>query len=364
MAVPIIRFAGVGDIALSHVYNGLLLEKGPNYPFDKVISLFRDKDILFGNLEAPISIRGETYPLKCGLRTRPEYISGIRDAGFSVLSLANNHILDYGEDAFYDTLDTLRRHDIKFFGAGVNLVEARKPEILEVNNLKVGFLGYCDVVIDSPFYATPSSRGIAPMKIEYVKEDVGILKERADIVVVSLHWGIENWTYPSPSQKKTARKIIDYGADLILGHHPHVLQGIEKYRDGVIVYSLGNFMFSDINWTWENNRGDKVTSSVILRRENRSTIIFSAAFTMHGISSFDLVPCLISESLQPIPKRDSVTGIRDMARLSKRICSSNYATFWYFYVFSRKMKSNLVRYSKKIRKIPRLAGRLLKQVLG
>ena len=361
MSDQVIRFAAVGDIALTHGYDGLLAEKGPYYPFDRVKSLLSEKDILFCSLEAPMSVRGETYPLKCSLRTQPAYISGIKAAGFNVVSIANNHILDYGVDAFFDTIDTLKHHGIRYFGAGMDLMEARRPEILEIRNLKIGFLGYCDVVVDSPFYATPSGRGVAPLKIEYIEEDIGLLKERADIVVVSLHWGVENWSYPSPDQIRTAHRVIDCGADLILGHHPHVLQGIEKYRVGVIAYSLGNFMFSDISWTWINNNGDKVNSSVRLGWKNRETVVFSAEFSMNGITSFDLVPCLISESLQPVPDRDPIPGSRNMARLSKRLYLKNYVIFWSSYVLSRKLRAILMRYTKKIQKAARLAGKFLKQ---
>ena len=295
-----IKIAAVGDIALTHDYDQLLSMKGQNYPFEKVKELFKDIDVVLGNLEAPISSRGERYPLKCSLRTNPKYAEGLKSAGFNIMSLSNNHILDYKENAFYDTFANLDKQGIKYFGAGKNIRDARKPAILEIRNIKIGFLGYCDVVIDSPFYSSADKRGIVPLKIEFVKEDIANLKDQVDIVIVSLHWGTENWSYPSPKQIKMAHQIIDFGANMIFGHHPHVLQGVEKYNKGYIAYSLGNFIFSEITWLWINDSGKRIRSRVELFSKNRESAILKVIMNGTGIKSIDLIPCVISTNHQPV----------------------------------------------------------------
>ncbi len=358
-----ITLAAVGDIALTHEYDQLLSTKGPNYPFEKVKEFLQNQDIVFGNLEAPVSLRGEIYPLKCSLRTNPDYLVGLKDAGFNLLSLANNHILDYAETAFLDTLDTLTGCGIKWFGAGKNLEDARKPAILNINDIRIGFLGYCDVVIDSPFYASKDKRGIAPLKLEYVRQDISRLRGQVDCIAISIHWGHENWGYPSPEQIRMAHEIIDYGADVIFGHHPHVLQGIEKYRRGIIAYSLGNFIFSDILWDWTNKAGNKVACTVKMTKKNRETGILFVEFNRQGVTSHDLLPCYISKNLQLVPVKDARSRSMNIASLSRRISLRWYATFWLCYLLSKKIISKAAWFYRKLRGAPRFANRLLKSIL-
>lgn len=273
-----LTFAAVGDIALSHNYEELIKHKGPDYPFDHVRSFFWQKDIVFANLEGPLGISGKPYPLKCSLKAAPDYVKGLKNAGINVVSLANNHILDYREDAMYETMQLLEEHGILFFGAGSNLAEARRPAILEKKGIRVGFLGYCDVVIDSPFYAGPNERGVSPFVLEYVKQDIHALRPRVDLLALSLHWGMENFSLPLPEQIRMGRELIDSGADIILGHHPHVVQRLEQYKQGYIAYSLGNFLFSDIDWSWHNEKGERKQSRVVLSKRNKRSLILSFSF--------------------------------------------------------------------------------------
>ena len=358
-----IKLAAIGDIALTHDYDRILLNKDAYYPFEKVRDILKSNDIVFGNLEAPVSLRGEIYPLKCSLRTNPDYLVALKDAGFNLLSLANNHILDYGETAFFDTLDTLTGCGIKWFGAGKNLEDARKPAVLNINDIRIGFLGYCDVVIDSPFYASKDKRGIVPLNLEYVRQDIFRLRGQVDCIAISIHWGHENWGYPSPEQIRMAHEIIDYGADVIFGHHPHVLHGIEKYRRGIIAYSLGNFIFSDILWDWTNKAGDKVACTVKMTEKNRETGILLMEVNRQGVSSHDFIPCHISKNLQPVPVKDARSRSMNIARLSERISLRWYATFWFCYVLSKKIISKATWFYRKLRGAPGFANRLLKSIL-
>ena len=354
MTDQVVKLAAVGDIALTHDYDELLTTKGPHYPFNHVRDFFKDYDIVFGNLEAPFFLKGETFPLKCSLRSNPRYVEGLKEAGFNIMSLANNHILDYKEEAFYDTFVYLDRFNINYFGAGRNIKESREPAILETKGIKIGFLGYCDVLIDSPFYASGNERGISPLKHSYVQEDIASLKKLVDVTIVSLHWGIENWSYPSPSQIDTARKIIDLGADLILGHHPHVLQGIEKYKNGYIAYSLGNFIFSDIHWFWINEAGKKICSAVRLSDNNRESTVLTVSLTKTGAQQVEAVPCLISRNLQPVVITDNEFLKEKMNRLSEKYYVTNYEGFWRRYCLMQKYRTLLCNISKRLRNVHRL----------
>lgn len=273
MIDSVIKIAAVGDIALSHDYDRLLETKGSLFPFDKIRETFNDQDIVMGNLEAPLSLKGQSHPFKCSLRSNPQYVEGLKSTGFNIFTIANNHVLDYKESAFFDTIKNLDKHGIKYIGAGKNISKAREPVIQDVKGIKIGFLGYCDVVIDSPFYASINERGIVPLKLEYLKEDIANLKSQVDVVVISLHWGIENFWLPTPEQRALARKMIDSGANLIIGHHSHVAQGLEKWKHGLIAYSLGNFVFSKINWQWKTEEGELRKSTIPLKKINRESFI-------------------------------------------------------------------------------------------
>lgn len=323
-----ITLAAVGDIALSDQYNRSVTQYGPDHPFDKVRSFFQRHDLVCGNLEAPICSPGDTYPDKCSLRADSEYAAGLAGSGIEVLSLANNHILDYREEGFFETVGALEHHGIRHFGAGRNLAEARQPAIFEIRGVRVGFLGYCSVTIDSPFYASSEERGITPLELELVREDIRTLRPEVHVLVLSVHWGIENWSYPSAKQVGLAHRMIELGADLILGHHPHVLQGVEQYKQGHIVYSLGNFLFSEIHWTWQTPDGHRIPSTVAMNKRNRESMIISASLNEGGVVELRPVPCLISANGQPMILADRHGLSRRIERLSRKLDTADYHCFW------------------------------------
>lgn len=214
-----------------------------SYPFAN-IDLFRQADIGMVNLESPISLRGEKTPKIFNFRMHPKYLNIFKDAHINVVSCANNHLYDYGNEALFDTMSHLDAAGIKHVGAGGNLWAARRPVIMQINGMKIGILAYYG---DGSWYpAKEYSPGTAPRRKEFVQEDINKLRidEKVNFVVVNFHWGQEGSNYPSQSQIDFAHYTIDVGADLIIGHHPHVLQGVEKYKNGIILYSLGNFLFA------------------------------------------------------------------------------------------------------------------------
>lgn len=244
----------VGDIMLSR-YIGELMEQEKNWklPFEPMADFLKSADITFGNLESPISEKGEKLGSKYSFRADPRAVGGLVYAGFDVLSYANNHVWDYGREAFLDTLNILDENNIKVAGAGDNYASAHRPAVEEVNGIKIAFLAYTNLVARS-ITQEHSKPAVAYLDLEKTKEDIVRAKEIADVVFVSLHWGEEYKTTNNDWQEGVAKELIDAGADAVIGHHPHVVEPHEKYNGGYIFYSLGNFVF-DQNFSQETKEG-------------------------------------------------------------------------------------------------------------
>jgi len=240
-----VTFVAVGDIMLGRHIGKVISRKGNPSPFEKIRPVLQKSDILFGNLE---SVIGENYTVPnfqdkpYNFIAHPRVVGILKGAGFSVLSLANNHAMDFGAGALSETRRLLKEQGIADFGAGTNINDARRPTELSRGGLRFGFLGY-GVAHSREAYATTQRAGLAPFVMEEIQQDIQDLRKRVDVLIVSLHWGIEYETAPSGQQRAEAHQIIDWGADMIIGHHPHVLQGVELYKGKLIAYSLGNFLF-------------------------------------------------------------------------------------------------------------------------
>jgi poly-gamma-glutamate synthesis protein (capsule biosynthesis protein) len=211
-------------------------------------------DILFGNLEGPVSDKGKDIGNLYSFRmSPPDVIPVLKNAGFDVVSFANNHVGDWGMPAFLDTMARLKGAGIAFAGAGVSKAQAEQPVIIEQKGMKVGFLAFSDV---GPKWiaATKSLPGILLASDPRLKEIVAHAAKQVDLLVVSFHFGDEYKTEANARQKKLAHEAIDAGARLVIGHHPHVVEGMEEYKNSVIAYSLGNFIF-DQYFSKETMRG-------------------------------------------------------------------------------------------------------------
>ncbi len=237
----------VGDIMLAGRGTDTYARMGYDYPFASVIHELKAGDITVGNLEAPITRHGTEFKnKKFRFRISPRATHALQGACFSVLTLANNHTMDFGAVGLKETLRHLDRANILHTGAGENLAMARKPALVRVGEQKIAFLAY-SLTLPSEFYAGRSHAGTSPGLGSYYTEDIASARSGADYVVVSFHWGTEGATTPKPYQVLAAHRAIDAGADIVIGHHPHVLQGIEWYKGGVIFYSLGNFAFGSMS---------------------------------------------------------------------------------------------------------------------
>lgn len=238
-----------------------MAEHGALYPFERVLGLLQDADITIANLEAPLTDRGEPVEKLFNFRTSPRFVIGLPGAGIDVVSLGNNHTADYGPDGVEDTLAALTEAGVLFSGAGMDEDAARAPAIIEAEGLRLAFLSYTDQFINT--FAGPGQPGVAFAETEVIAQDVAAARDVADVVIVSLHSGLEYVDEPNSAQREFSRAAIDAGALLVIGHHPHTLQGIEEYAGGLIVYSLGNFVF-DLDAGDLEELGARAFESVVL----------------------------------------------------------------------------------------------------
>ena len=246
----------VGDIMLNRGIKSVVETYGGGnfeFPFFKIADYLKTADILFGNLEGPISDKGKNVGSIYSFRAIPEVLKGLKFAGFDILSVANNHIFDYGREAMEDTLIRLKEAQIEYIGAGFSGKEALSPKIIELKGTKIAFLAFTNLG-EKSWEAKENSSGIAWLSKENLEYSTREAKKEADIVIVSMHFGQEYKNQPDSEQKYFAHIAIDYGADLVVGHHPHLVQPIEKYASGNIAYSLGNFVF-DQNFSEETMKG-------------------------------------------------------------------------------------------------------------
>jgi len=230
----------VGDVMLSRGVGETIAHEGIDSIFAGIADALK-ADVTFGNLEGPISDRGQPNPGSLSqFRASPDVVGGLVRAGFDVLNVANNHTYDFLGPAVEDTLRLLSAAGIRTVGVGSSFEQARLPAILDLGDLRIAFLGYTSMrnVIDRRFDYVA-----APLDLETIEQDIGAMKERGSRVVISLHFGHEDIEYPPPECRRQARAIIGMGADAVLGHHPHVIQGIEVFEGGLIAYSMGNFVF-------------------------------------------------------------------------------------------------------------------------
>jgi poly-gamma-glutamate synthesis protein (capsule biosynthesis protein) len=233
----------VGDIMLAGRWAPILRQKGYNYPFNGVRKELAAGDINLANLESPIATSGQEYTgKKFRFRAEPQVAKALRGTGFNLVTLANNHSMDFGGEALTETLQHLSDNGIAWIGAGENLSEARKMALYTIKGKNIAFLAY-SLMQPIEFFAGQRSPGTAPGYEKMVTADITSARSQADYVIVSFHWGKEA-TGTVPSQRIAAHKAIEAGADVVIGHHPHLLQGIERYKNGIIFYSLGNFTFA------------------------------------------------------------------------------------------------------------------------
>ena len=236
-----LTIAFVGDLMLARDVTTLLEADGVGYALERALPLFEGADLVVGNLEGTLTDRGEPLVKTYAFRTPPALVGAL--APFDAVSLANNHSTDFGTAGLQDTLTALDGAGIEAFGAGLDAASAEAPVILEAHGLRVAILGVDDIGEVIPATETQAGVAFAPVDPSALAPRIEAAAREVDFVVLFMHAGTEYDPVPSDRQRALAHAAIDAGADLVIGAHPHVLQPFEEYRDGLIAYSLGNFVF-------------------------------------------------------------------------------------------------------------------------
>jgi poly-gamma-glutamate capsule biosynthesis protein CapA/YwtB (metallophosphatase superfamily) len=315
---PPLKIMAVGDIMLDQLTRQRLKEYDYTYPFAEVKELFKQGDVVFGNLESPISSRGTPLPGKrYAFRAAPFSVKSLVDGGINMVSLANNHIMDYGEEALEDTLEILTEHNIAHAGAGMNLTDAHAGTYLEVQGYRVGLLAYTDdfavpARFRSLWQAGEQKAGAALLHDrKKIKADIERMRLEVDVLLVSFHWGYEYTHRITAEQRELAYLAVESGADLVLGHHPHVPQGVEVYAGKPIVYSLSNFVF----YPFTNYP------------ETLDTFILEAEFHAGEVTALSLIPVRGGNSQPYVPKGPELQGlISRLTRLLENLGTSYEVT--------------------------------------
>lgn len=244
--VPSISFVAAGDVLLDRGIARKIKANGMDWPFAKVARTIREADLAFCNLECPLSADGRKVNKPICFKAPPGNLKCVKDAGFDIVSTANNHSLDCGRTGLMETMRLLDVSRIAHAGSGTNLAEASAPRIMDIGGVKVAFLVRNMLFPEMVWYRTDVPT-IAELNKATIEDEIRAAKAKADVVVVSVHWGIEYRKHPEDWQRELGHRMIDAGASLVLGHHPHCTQPVERYHGGVIAYSLGNFLFDSRN---------------------------------------------------------------------------------------------------------------------
>lgn len=291
---PTWTWNALGDVIIGRVVYRKITQHGVNYPFEKLGAQVRDADLTTADQESAISDAHTVICDTCMRFVSPDRVAdGLTFAGIDAVSLANNHSYNGGQAGFINTMNSLTKRGIKYFGAGKNYNEAHTARIIEVKGVKVGLLGYNSIV--GGYSATPTTAGMAEIslapwepfneaEVKQMEQDIRAAAAVADVVAVQYHWGTEYTHMANEQQRKVGQRAIDAGADLVIGSHPHWVQGIEWYKDRLITYSLGNFVF-DQEWSVKTKQGTYLKTK----------------FIGSQMISAELVPYRIEDYSQPRP---------------------------------------------------------------
>ena len=277
-----VTLTAVGDIRLDGPVGAIISREGPEAPLTAMRERLK-ADIIFGNLECPVTQSGTKLSKKWNFRAPPRNLAALKSAGFNILNIANNHVMDYGRKGFMDTLAALEEAELQYIGGGKDRADAERLRVIETRGLRVGFLGFTSTFPESAWAGTHRP-GVAYSDFARVGGVIRDARSRCDVLVVSFHGGTELAEEPNVIQRGFAHLAINSGADLFLGHHPHVIQPIEVYQGKPILYSLGNFLFSSPS------------------AETFVTAVARVKLTADGVASIEFLPVETNWG-RPIPAR-------------------------------------------------------------
>jgi hypothetical protein len=319
------------------------------YPFKYVEKYFGDADVCVMNLEGPLAAGDNKRPgVTTILYNHPDLFDYLQSKGTFVMNLANNHVMDYGPDGLRATIAGLEERGIYHVGAGMDLREASQGLVIDVKGLKIGFLAYTS---NEPYIgaviASDDTPGCASfLDFDEVTSQIKSLKAASvDIICILMHWGHEYHMYPSSEQVRIAHLLVDEGANLVIGHHPHVVQGIEKYKKSVIMYSLGNFFLPAVR---------SVTGRLDYRkRVSKEFLIARHYLDGEGEVDSETIGGKVSKDyfIRPFDDKQQNQFMEMIENLSRPIGQENYVQFWEDYKCRRErelIRESFVEVFKKL----------------
>ncbi len=349
-AVTTVRLAFVGDVALGGSFVSEACPPGSPlvYPFATVNPLLRECDALVLNLEGPLGISGNPRPdVTARMYNDDAVLDWFRAVGCCICNLANNHMLDYGPEAFLRTVNRLNVEGVPHVGAGNNAEDAAQPTFVTINHRVIGFLGYTtnERHVGSVL-ATESSPGCAGLPSEgKILAKVEEVAARCDSLVVSLHWGHEFHRYPVPEHVCLARRLVDHGACVVAAHHPHVQQAVEEYRGGLIAYSLGNFFLPEF----------RLPRGRLLYRKpyTRQFALLRAELAGRRVSHWEVNGGRWDRHYRLIPYSgvQAAKFQREMEFLAAPLRGDDYSSFWRRYAVIRHKELRRERYRDMVGKL-------------
>lgn len=303
----VVKGTVVGDIMLGRSLKNKSSKTNYSDILDGVSNIWKDSDYVSGNLECALldnPSEFEKNDKEIHINAETKSVNVLKDNGFTLINLANNHLADFCADGVVSTVNTLKTAGLKYVGAGENITEASKYDIQEINGVKIATISVSDIVPKN-FSATDSKAGILSTKTSAYYNAVREANQIADLVVVNIHWGVEYALNESERQEELARNLINFGADIIIGSHPHVLQPVEKYKDGIIFYSMGNFVF-DQGWS-----------------RTKDSIVLNYFLDEDGNCSFEIVPVRIKDGY-PTVTTNPYFKKRTYNTLTKKLSEGDY----------------------------------------
>lgn len=296
-------------------------------------------DLVLVNVESPLTNRGSPRAGKrTPLRSRPETVRTLESMHVAVGCLANNHLTDYGVEGVRQTIEVLRSRGMICVGAGENATEAERLAVVERKGLRVGIASLSHPDIQS-VPAGPDAPGVAALVPDRCLAQVPVWRQQCDLLVVALHWGFTNYHFPVPEHVELGRRLIEAGAAVVAGHHPHVVQGVLRHRNGVVCFSLGNFMFAPFR------RGGR---PAYLSAENRRGVLAGVRVGTQGVLDLGLtyteqagLPGGISCVAPPTQARRE----QFLARLSLPLSSPHYPRAYRWYLLRRLIQRGLATMS-------------------
>ena len=361
MNLPSFSIGAVGDIS----FKGGHEDQATNRIFDNILANFEEVDFMVANLESPL-VRAEIRPVsgKCTLRGCIEWAAVLKKNRIDLVTLANNHMMDYGEEGLFSTMVALDEAGISYVGAGKNRQTACLPAFREIAGRKIAFLARSSVEVSSLCYAGEAQPGVAFLDEDELVDSIRQCRNNADLIVVMLHWGMEHYHYPSPQQRSLASRIVSAGADILLGHHPHVLQGEERIGDAVVSYSSGNFFFDEFSWSLDGEEGQQRTNFLTLTEQNRQGVMLEVCHTADGRISTRQIFTEISED-DMVGLDNSSVRQKEYEKFCSRLHLPLYDRFWKLYSMKREWDlrlSNQLAPGKIIRNLYKIRPRHFKEL--